>query len=174
MKYVNFEDVPVWKDGIELTAKIFLITEDKVFRFKGDVANQWQRSALSIPNNVAEGFERGTTPELIMFLYYAKGSAGEVRSICHVLDRLPEFGHLKSQIADVKSLATSVARQLSAWAQSLQETDIKGPRYLTKQSRQVYEQQKRAEAFLEQLKRQEEKRILDLRAERRGSAGPAK
>ncbi len=58
MKYGNFEDIPVWKDGIDLTARIFEITEDKSFRNKGDIANQLQRAGLSVPNNIAEGFER--------------------------------------------------------------------------------------------------------------------
>ena len=80
MKYTNFEDVPVWKDGMRLTKRIFEITQDKSFRAQGDLANQLQRASLSIPNNIAEGFERGTTKELIVFIYYAKGSAGEVRS----------------------------------------------------------------------------------------------
>ena len=100
MRYKNFEEVPVWQAGIELTAQVFRLTDDKDFRFKGDIANQIQRAALSVPNNIAEGFERGTTPELITFLYYAKGSAGEVRSICHVIDHLPYSNHLKSQISD--------------------------------------------------------------------------
>ena len=163
MKYSNFEEVPVWKDGIELTARIFRVTDDKSFRFKGDLANQIQRAGLSVPNNIAEGFERGTTAELIAFLYYAKGSAGEVRSICHVLDRLPYFEHLRSDISDLKSLATSVSRQLAAWAQSLQDTDIKGPRHLTEQSRNIYQNRKRSEAFLDRLKKDAEERLSQLK-----------
>ncbi|MDD5484355.1 MAG: four helix bundle protein [Kiritimatiellae bacterium] len=166
MKYKNFEDVPVWQAGIELTTEVFRITEDKNFRFKGDLANQIQRAALSIPNNIAEGFERGTTPELIMFLYYAKGSAGEVRSICHVLERLPFLAHLKSEILNLKSLAASISRQTAGWAASLQESDIKGQRYLTDQSRTSYNQKQRAAAFLEQLKREQEKRLNDLKQNR--------
>ena len=173
MKYTNFEDVPVWKDGIELTALVFNLTEDKSFRFRGDLANQLQRAALSIPNNIAEGFERGTTPELIMFLYYAKGSAGEVRSIGHVLDRLPAFGHLKSQISDLKARATSISRQIAGWAQSLQETDIRGQRYLTERSRQAYDQKKRAEAFITQLKQQHDRMINQLKEQRRPEPPPA-
>lgn len=107
MKYENFEDVPVWKDGIDLTVKVFELTEDPAFRGQGDIANQVQRAALSVPNNIAEGFERGTTPELIQFLYYSKGSAGEVRSICYVMERLNLLGHLKSQISNLKSRAVS-------------------------------------------------------------------
>ena len=166
MKYKNFEEVPVWQAGIELTAEVFRVTEDKNFRFRGDLANQIQRAALSIPNNIAEGFERGTTPELIMFLYYAKGSAGEVRSICHVLERLPFFAHLKSDIADLKSFAASISRQTAGWAASLQESDIKGQRYLTDQSRTSYNQKQRAAAFLDQLKREHEKRLQELKKSR--------
>lgn len=153
MKYNRFEDVPVWQAGIELTTKVFTVTEDRSFRYKGDVANQIQRAALSVPNNIAEGFERGTTQELITFLYYAKGSAGEVRSICHVIDRLPAFAHLKSEISDTKSLGESISRQLSAWARSLQDTDIEGPRRLTDARKAGYDQKKRATAFMEKLRR---------------------
>lgn len=166
MRYKNFEDVPVWQAGIDLTVQVFRLTDDPAFRFKGDIANQIQRAALSVPNNIAEGFERGTTPELITFLYYAKGSAGEVRSICHVIDRLEYFKHLKSQISDLKLLAESCARQLSAWAASLQEGDIKGPRYLTEQSKGAYQQKQRATVFMDKLKRDQEERIERLKAER--------
>jgi four helix bundle protein len=167
MKYANFEDVPVWKDGITLSTKVFEITKDKAFRFMGDIANQIERAGLSIPNNIAEGFERGTTPELIMFLYYAKGSAGEVRSILHVMDRLPAFAHLKSEISDLKSLATSISRQLAAWAQSLQETDIRGPRHLTGQSKETWHEKKRATEFMERIKKEHEERIEKMVKERK-------
>ncbi len=112
MKYGRFEDVPVWKDGTQLTVKVFKLTEDKRFRFKGDIANQIQRAALSVPNNIAEGFERGTTQELITFLYYARGSAGEVRSILAVMEQMKEFDDLKTQISDLKSGAESISRQI--------------------------------------------------------------
>lgn len=169
MTYKNFEDVPVWQAGIELSVRAFRLTEDPAFRFKGDIANQIQRAGLSVPNNIAEGFERGTTAELITFLYYAKGSAGEVRSIAHVMDRLPYFDHLKSQISDLKSLAASVSRQLSGWASSLQETDIAGPRRLTEQSKRTYQQKQRADALMAKLKTDHEEFLKRLQEERRGN-----
>lgn len=168
MRYENFEDIPVWQDGIKLTAQIFQLTQDKAFYQKGDIANQIQRAALSVPNNIAEGFERGTTPELIQFLYYAKGSAGEVRSICYVMEALPFLSHLKSEIADLKSLARAISRQLAGWAFSLQETDIKGPRHLTEKSKESYHQQKRATAFMDELKRKHLENLEQLNKERRG------
>ncbi|MBD1399820.1 four helix bundle protein [Pelovirga terrestris] len=159
MKYENFEDVPVWKSGVDLTVKVFEVTENSAFRGRGDIANQIQRASLSVSNNIAEGFERGTTPELIQFLYYAKGSAGEVRSICHVIERMAAFNHLRSQISDLKSLARSISRQLGGWAFSLQETDIKGTRHLTEKSKNTYRRQAEAQELMEQLNRDYQKQL---------------
>jgi len=159
MKYERFEDVPVWQAGTELSVRIFELTEDKVFRFKGDIANQIQRAGLSVPNNIAEGFERGTTEELITFLYYARGSVGEVRSILCVCERMKAFAHLKSEISDLKSSAESISRQLRAWADSLQNTEIRGQRYLSDKSRSAYEQKKSTQEFVQKLKMMNEKAV---------------
>ena len=166
MKYKQFEELPVWSAGVELTKKVFEVTEDRAFRGRGDIANQIQRAALSVPNNIAEGFERGTTPELLQFLYYAKGSAGEVRSICHVLERMVPFNHLKSEISDLKSLARSISCQLGGWAFSLQESGIKGTRHLTEQSKNAYHQSDRAQVFMADLKKQHEERLEQLKRDR--------
>jgi len=98
--YERFEDTPVWQAAADLAAAIFDWVEHRLFRGKGDLADQLQRAALSISNNIAEGFERGTTNELIQFLYYARGSAGEVRSMLRVMERSVHFRDLKSQISN--------------------------------------------------------------------------
>jgi four helix bundle protein len=166
MKYSNFEELPVWQDAISLTAKVFHLTDDTSFRNKGDIANQLQRAALSVSNNIAEGFERGTTSELVTFVYYAKGSAGEVRSICHVLDRLPYFNHLKSEISDLKLIVTGISRQLNGWAASLQNTEITGHRHLTDKTRKSFASKKQASAFMDRLKADNVKRMEDLQRTR--------
>lgn len=152
MKYERFEDLPVWNDGVTLSVAAFELTEDQNFRYKGDLASQLQRASLSVPNNVSEGFERGTTQELITFLYYAKGSAGEVRSMTYVMDRLKYFQHLKSEISDLRSLAESISRQLAAWLRTLQNTEITGHRHLTDKARAAEAQKKQADAFMEKLR----------------------
>src|ERR1700677_309154 len=100
MTYERFEDIPVWQAAIALAERIFTLTADRAFTGQGDLANPLQRAVLSISNNVAEGFERGSTNELIAFLYYARGSAGEVRSILCLLDRMTRFAHLESEVGD--------------------------------------------------------------------------
>jgi four helix bundle protein len=147
MKYTRFEELPVWQAGMTLAERVFALTQNKAFAFQGDLANQLQRAGLSVCNNVAEGFERGSTAELLAFLYYARGSAGEVRSMLLLLERMPRFDHLKSEISDLKLLSESVSRQLRAWAGQLQDTPIKGPRHLTQQARDRQAAQTRRAAF---------------------------
>lgn len=151
--YKRFEDLPVWNSTIDMGLKVFLLTEDRAFAQQGDLRSQLRRAALSVSNNIAEGFERGTTNELISFLYIARGSAGEVRSMLVFTERLEATSHLKSQISDLKSLAESCSRQLRGWADALQNSDIRGPRHLNDGSRATYDKRKRADAFIQKLQR---------------------
>lgn len=170
MNYTRFEDVPAWKDAALLAAVVFRITARVCFRGQGDVANQLQRAGLSISNNIAEGFERGTTQELVTFLYYARGSAGEVRSILCVMEMVEVFKDLKSEISDLKSIAESISRQIRAWAESLQESPIRGQRYLTDRSEQAYHHKRQADAYWDKAKQDHEERLRRLAVERRTQA----
>lgn len=101
MKYSTFEELPVWQASTRFALNVFEFTSKNDFRGLGDTKNQLERASLSISNNIAEGFERGTTNELINFLYIARGSAGESRSmlrICESLDRF-QISNLRSQIS---------------------------------------------------------------------------
>jgi four helix bundle protein len=81
MQYKRFEDLPVWQEAVELARSMYEFTALDPFRRHPGLRDQLERAALSISNNIAEGFERGTTNELLAFLYVARGSAGEVRSM---------------------------------------------------------------------------------------------
>jgi len=114
----------------------------------------------------AEGFERGTTQELLTFIYIARGSAGEVRSMLCLLERLDRFQDLKSEISNLKSLALSVSRQLRGWAASLQNSEIKGQRYLTDDNRRTSQAAREREEFLDKLRKAQEERIANLQKSR--------
>ena len=98
MKYNRFEELPVWKDAIELAVKVFALTSRSQYRRFRSVRDQIERAAMSVSNNIAEGFERGTTQETLTFLYIARGSCGETRSVLCLCERLPAFSDLKSEI----------------------------------------------------------------------------
>jgi four helix bundle protein len=153
MTYQRFEDLPVWKEAISLAHRIYTLTEDNAFQRQFSLRDQLERASVSVSNNVAEGFERGTTQELLTFIYIARGSAGEVRSMLCLLERIDRFTYLKSQISNLKSLAESCSRQLRAWATHLQDSPVQGQRRLTQATRNQFEQQKRAEAFANKLKK---------------------
>ncbi len=147
MKYKRFEELPCWKAAMDLAEGIYALTRDRFFSQPGDLRDQIRRAALSVSNNIAEGFERGSTAELLAFLYIARGSAGEVRSMLHLIERLPDSAHLRGQIPKLTRLSESCSRQIRAWADSLQNTDIKGQRHLNDATRQQYESKQQAEEF---------------------------
>ncbi len=155
MTYERFEDLPVWQKAAELYERVEFLLEGRSIRMSGGFRNQLDRAALSVSNNIAEGFERGTTKELLQFIYIARGSAGEVRSMLSLKERKatletdPE--NLKSEISDLKSIAESCSRQLRAWADALQNSEIAGPRHMTRKSRATYDGKKRAAATQKKL-----------------------
>ena len=169
MKYERFEDLPVWRASMELAVQIYALTARGNFKGQASLRDQIERAAVSISNNIAEGFERGTTQELLTFLYIARGSAGEVRSMLCLLERLPAFSHLKSEISNLKSLSEGIARQLRAWADSLQNSEIKGQRYLTDKTRRAAQTAREREEFLEELRHAREENIA--RARERSGGG---
>ena len=91
MKIEKFEDIIAWQKGKSLTLEIYLIFKNCKEK---SIKNQIERASVSIMNNIAEGFERRTNKELKNFLFIAKGSAGEVRSM---LDLSLELKYVKKQ-----------------------------------------------------------------------------
>lgn len=131
MKYSSFEELPVWKAAIEFALEVFEFTDSSDLRGLGDVKNQLERAAVSISNNIAEGFERGSTTELIQFLYISKGSAGESRSMLLLCERSGRFPDKTRMIAGLIEKARSISRQLNGWLESLKNSEIKGVKFLT-------------------------------------------
>ena len=153
MTYQRFEDLPVWQEAARLYEQTEDLLENESFQASRGFRDQLDRAALSVSNNVAEGFERGTTNELLAFIYIARGSAGEVRSMLTVKLRRVRLPDLKSQISNLISLAESCSRQLRGWADTLQNSDIRGQRHLNQKVRREEEQKTRAGALQKDLLR---------------------
>lgn len=157
MSYDRFEDLPVWKAAMQLGDAAADLLEHPYFRLRRGLASQLDRAAVSVSNNIAEGFERGTTASLISFIAIAKGSTGEVRSMLHGLAKraaTPDspIQDSKSKIQDLIRQSESISRQLQGWLEYLKNTDLKGSRYVTNQSREQDAKAKRRDALLEQLR----------------------
>jgi four helix bundle protein len=153
MTYQRFEELPVWQSAAQLYEQTDDFLEDAPKRLRSSFRDQLERAVLSVSNNVAEGFERGTTKELLQFIYIARGSAGEVRSMLCLLQRRAWMSDFKPQISNLKSVAEGCSRQLRGWADSLQNSEIKGQRHLNAKSRAQDEQQKKAADLQKRLVR---------------------
>jgi four helix bundle protein len=78
---MRFEDLEVWKRSCRLSVDIYkALTNCKDFGFKDQIT----RSSLSVPSNIAEGFERDSDKDSVKFFYYAKGSCGELRTQIYI------------------------------------------------------------------------------------------
>lgn len=115
MKIERFEDILAWQRAKELTKNIYLLlAKSNDYGFK----DQIQRAAVSIMNNIAEGFERRSDKEFKQFLYVAKGSCGETRSM---LLLAKELAILESSICENLILETEqISKMLSNFIKTLQ------------------------------------------------------
>jgi len=153
MKYRRFEELPVWQESAELARRMFEFTSLEPLRRRLGLRDQLERAALSVSNNVAEGFERGTTNELLAFLYIARGSAGEVRSMLRVLEGWNAVRDFKSQISDLTERVENISRQFYGWIENLKKSEISGQRRLDEKAKSRYEGKKDREEFLAELRR---------------------
>ena len=112
MAFQSFEDLEVWQRGCRLAVDVFKTFADcRNFTMQDQV----QRSGLSIPCNVAEGYERNSDKEFIRFLNISKGSGGELRTqpyISRKLDFLTklDFERLVGESKEISKMLHGLAR----------------------------------------------------------------
>ncbi|RUA07194.1 MAG: four helix bundle protein, partial [Flavobacteriia bacterium] len=97
--------------------ELYIISNNGLFDKDFDLKRQIRRASISISSNIAEGFERNTDKEFIQFLYYAKGSAGEVRSqLFLALDlnylEQSEFDQLNNGITNISKMISGLIKYL--------------------------------------------------------------
>ena len=146
-KYERFEDLPVWQEAARLYNAVLDLLEVPGVPLSPGFRNQLDRAALSVSNNVAEGFERSTTAELLAFIAIARGSAGEVRSMMAVVkDRVKLKPHAR-ELHGIRAMAESCCRQLTGWEGSIQKLPFTGPRHLPEKERRGREETKKVDDF---------------------------
>ena len=146
-KYEKFEDLPVWREAARLYNRVLDLLEEPGVPLSSGFRNQLDRASLSVSNNIAEGFERVTTNELTSFLAIARGSSGEVRSMMAVVKDRPKLKPVILRLQEIRTLAESCARQLTAWTTSIEASPVKGKRHLTGPVREQREMEQKRHDF---------------------------
>ncbi|HEY9113940.1 MAG TPA: four helix bundle protein [Bacteroidales bacterium] len=125
--FKKFEDIDAWQKSRVLAKQINEIT--RFPNFKDDQELKWQikKSAGSIMDNIAEGFERGGKKEFIQFLSISKGSAGEIRSQIY---RSLDNGLISNQQSEeLLKLAEDISMMLEGLMNYLRNSELKGTKY---------------------------------------------
>jgi len=118
---VRFEDLAVWKRSARLSADIYRAMIDLGdFGFRDQIT----RSGLSIPSNIAEGFERKSKKEFLVFLKYALGSCGELRTQIYIGMDVGYINGIagKNWIQETKEISAMLTSLLKTNRQYLNET----------------------------------------------------
>ena len=120
MAFQSFEDLEVWQRGCRLAVDVFK-TYAACRNFT--MQDQVQRAALSIPSNVAEGYERNSNKEFIRFLNIAKGSGGELRTQLYISRKLafirkPDFNRLVKESKEISAMLHGLSRAVGKRAQA--------------------------------------------------------
>lgn len=125
--FTCFEEIKSWQKARILCQKIGGYIDSGRFKHNYRLIGQIEGSAGSVMDNIAEGFERTGNKEFIQFLYIAKGSCGELRSLLYrAIDRSyigqEEFDELKKDCIEISVLISKLITYLD-------ESDLKGAKY---------------------------------------------
>jgi len=122
----RFEDLDVWKVSRDLCDRLGVIIDSDALKRNFRLIGQIEGSSGSVMDNIAEGFERGTKAEFILFLGYSKGSCGELRSqLYRALDR--KYIN-KEQFQELYLLAVRISVMLQKFINYLLQSQVKGLR----------------------------------------------
>ena len=90
----RFEDLIAWQKAQDLSVEVYIQFRSlKDYSFRDQIC----RPAVSVSNNIAEGFDRSSNQDFVRFLYMAAGSASEVRSMLYLARRLDYISADKTQ-----------------------------------------------------------------------------
>ncbi|MCF7807518.1 MAG: four helix bundle protein [Candidatus Marinimicrobia bacterium] len=120
-KVQRFEELRIWIEARALVNEVYsgLETSDKGSKDWG-FRSQIQQAAISIMNNIAEGFERNSDKDFARFLDMAKASCGEVRSMLYLAE---DQQYLESRMAsELRTKSEHISKGIATLAKHLRSS----------------------------------------------------
>lgn len=123
MKISRFEDIETWKEARRLTQAVYRLTSKGAFQKDFGLTSQIQRAAVSVMNNIVEGFADGSSASFRQFLGYARRSSSEVQCCLYVARDLGyiterEFTETYHQAETTRRMITAFMKYLGAFKTS--------------------------------------------------------
>jgi len=117
MKVIKVEDLEIWKEAVDLVVLVYNLIKNTDLKRDFVLSEQIKKSVISIPSNIAEGFERNNNNEFKHFLNIAKGSIGELRTQIYIALRLElinkhQFDELNNKIIRLSSKISNLITYL--------------------------------------------------------------
>jgi four helix bundle protein len=113
----GFKDLIVWQKAYEFALVIYRQTKSFPKEELYGLTSQLRRAVVSVPANIAEGYERQYRKEYVQFLNIAKGSLGEVETY---LLLAKDLGYIESnKFEELEEMRTEIAKLLRGLIGSL-------------------------------------------------------
>lgn len=129
-KITCFEDLIVWQKAQDIAVKIYkLVEENDPIKKDFSLKDQFKSAAISISDNIAEGFEYNNNPDFHRFLRISKGSCGEIRNKIHFARRLKFITEATAEalIGEVKILGGQIGELMRSLKLKIKSTKATKP-----------------------------------------------
>ena len=118
----SYKDLHVWQLSMDYVMEIYRLTRDFPEYEKYGLGSQLQRSAVSIPSNIAEGSGRQHRKEFIQFLYLARGSLLESLTQLAIANRLDYIND--SCLESIEAVGTKINMMINKLISSLKKPGL--------------------------------------------------
>ena len=115
----RFEDMDVWKKACRLACDIYELSQEGALARDYSLRDQMRRAAISIPSNIAEGFELSTNKDFARMLHIAKGSSGELRTQLYIASEIGAIEaktrkQLVAEVEEISKMLSGLIKKLKA------------------------------------------------------------
>ena len=118
----NFRKLQIWIDGINLVDDIYNATDKFPKHELFGLASQMQRSATSVPSNIAEGSGKSSNKDFARFLSISVGSLFELETQVLIAERRGYIDNSQSQ--DLQNKIIRLEKMINTFKEKLDPSSM--------------------------------------------------
>lgn len=123
----TFKEIRAWQYSKDLSVDCYKMTQEAQFKFEFALVNQLRKCAISVPSNIAEGFERKGNKEFVQFLFIAAGSLGELQCLLIISQ---EIGFIETiRLTEFEARIETIKKMIYGLVTHLKSSEQKGYKF---------------------------------------------